>query len=126
MCMADGCDPNRVSRSEDRRARKSHTCDECRRTIQAGEPYQHTSGIDYDGYAFRHRICSHCRIGAEWLGTNCGGYVMTCVAEDLAEHSSEYNRPDLQEFVDAMTAQWVGLPIPAMPQPLKLGDARIG
>lgn len=126
MCMIDGCERSRVQRSNERKARKAHRCDECSREIAAGEQYEYTSGIDSEDYAFSYKMCAHCRAAALWLSINCGGYVMQGVQEDLEEHAGEYMRPDVGELAAGIRCKWYGRPIPALPPPLKLGDARVG
>jgi hypothetical protein len=130
MCMADGYDPNRVSRSITRKAIKEHRCAECSRTIAKGEQYHYDSGIDSEGFAFSHKTCAHCHVPAQWLSANCGGYVLCGIQEDLQEHVSEYARRDLARLFVAMRRDWRRfrggglMPIPKLPRPIKLGDAR--
>jgi len=42
------CEPQRFYHEERRRARKAHTCGECRETIQKGQMYRHAAGKDED------------------------------------------------------------------------------
>lgn len=39
--------------------RKAHRCDECRRTIEAGEHYEYISGC-WDGGVMVFMVCAHC------------------------------------------------------------------
>lgn len=126
MCMAEDADHCKASTTTQRKARKQHKCSECRRTIAPGERYEHTSGIDGEGDPFRHKVCQHCQVATAWLVANCGGWVMTMVAEDLFEHAGEYNRPDLGEMARNVMTKWEGKPVPELPRELRLGDARVG
>lgn len=89
MCMIDGCDPNELSFSAKRRARKEHKCSECRRTILPGESYQLNKAL-FDGCWNVNKVCSHCQVATEWLILNCHGYVTDMVREDIQEHIDEY------------------------------------
>lgn len=126
---ADGCS-NRCSTEKVRRAIKDHDCSECGRVIAKGEFYLSIKGIDMDGYAFNHKVCEHCMVVAEWLVTNCGGYLLHGVYEDISEHVEEYNRRDLARLQIGMKHNWKRLrkeglmPLPKLPAPIKLGDAR--
>ena len=44
---------------ETRKARKYHTCCECRRTIQPGERYEHVWGV-WEDTPDTHKTCQHC------------------------------------------------------------------
>lgn len=48
-----------VGSSEDRVARKEHTCEECRRTIPRGATYRHITGL-YDGGWWSAKVCARC------------------------------------------------------------------
>lgn len=132
MCMIDasGVCANRCSNTVTRKAVKNHRCDECRRTIAKGESYDFTSGINGEGYPFSHKICAHCQVVAEWLGINCGGYLLEGVQEDLQEHVEEYARVDLARLLIGMKHDWKRIrrdglmPIPKLPAPIKLGELR--
>lgn len=130
MCMVDGCDPNRVSRQITRKARKAHACQECGRQIAAGESYTYDSGIDSEGSAFSHKTCSHCHVVVQWLVVNCGGTLMHGVYEDIREHFDEYQRMDIARLVVGMERDWQRfksgslMPLPKLPRPIELGDAR--
>lgn len=132
MCMVDGSDgcENRVSNEKTRKAAKDHKCAECSRVVNKGELYRHIWGIDMDGYAFSHRICAHCMVVCEWLATNCGGYLLYGVHEDISEHVEEYNRRDLARLKIGMENDWKRLrkpglmPIPKLPAPIAAGELR--
>lgn len=135
MCMIDGCDEyDRANVERVCKARKQHKCDECYRLIEAGEPYLRCSGIESEGTPFVWKVCQHCKVGTDWLRVNCGGWLRGggFVAEDLREHADEYRRPDLLRHVVGANRKWqrkrghAGLrPVPHLPRPLKLGDARV-
>ena len=95
MCAIDGCDDNfTVYELRDiRKARKEHQCDECTRTIAIGEPYLYAFGV-FDGDGNSYHMCAHCRVAANWLRENCGGFLHCGVTEDIEEHIREY--PDLR------------------------------
>lgn len=133
MCSIDYCDArDRVHTTTHRRARKQHKCEECGRRIEAGERYRYTSGIDSDGFAFSHKLCSHCDVVAEWLVVNCGGWVRGGdeLYEDIRSHGEDCRRFDLYRLAAGMRHQWVRIrsrdrmPVPALPRSLRLGDAR--
>lgn len=50
-----------------RRARKPHTCCECKQTIRVGETYQYFHGV-FDGCPYSEHMCSTCReVGRAWF-----------------------------------------------------------
>lgn len=59
MCMCDDSTEPDVFRSEIRRARKAHRCDECRRVIPAGSRYRYVSGL-WDGRWDDFAFCLRC------------------------------------------------------------------
>lgn len=128
MCAIDGGERYDVYCEATRKAAKQHKCDECYRPILKGEIYRQTRGL-YDGHWSVNKVCSHCSVATEWLGTNCGGYMDQGVREDIEEHVDEYRRMDLARLAVGMRNKWKcirreGLmPIPKLPRPIKLGDA---
>ncbi len=73
MCMIDDLDPVEFAKSEFRRARKEHTCEECSRVIRIGERYRYCFMLaDGDNYQFA--ACEHCivaRVGVDGeIGSN--------------------------------------------------------
>lgn len=54
--------------NEVRRARKSHTCLLCGRTIGPGEIYRHQRNVDC-GDIWTWRNCAHCDVLLDWLYT---------------------------------------------------------
>lgn len=68
-------------------ARKQHRCDECGRTIAAGEQYKFATGLT-DDTVWTAKVCGHCLIAAAWLNENCGGYLYHAIHEDFADHAT--------------------------------------
>lgn len=77
--------------STDRKARKSHRCDECRRTITAGENYEYTFAI-FQGDPTNARTCSHCKSLREYVTANvpCFCWQHENMLEDAIETLREY------------------------------------
>lgn len=85
MCMI-GDDFVEMLRSEDRRARKEHRCEECRRTIEPGETYRFEAWV-FDGTLDQQKTCAHCVAYARpWLLDNCDGWIYQAMYEDIFEH----------------------------------------
>lgn len=105
----------------DRKARKAHTCLECRREIRAGEQYRHTV-YKFDGDLTSYKICLHCHVAAEWLMRECGGFLYSQIQDDILEHT-ESRRPygiDLFRVAVGMRRKWTKkngglMPIPKRP-----------
>jgi len=89
MCMIDDCDPVTPLTTREPKARKAHTCSECRRTIQPGERYRYQSFL-MEGDLDEHKLCDRCAIPVAWLRKNCGGYVYGMVHEEIVEHARDY------------------------------------
>ena len=130
MCMIEGCDERAHVWHESRqRAKKEHKCGECRRAIAVGEHYWRVWAISVDG-PFNGKWCEHCNVAKEWLWVNCGGSLLSGVEEDIAQHVEEYRRMDLARLDVGMRRRWRAfkrpglLPVPPLPRPIKLGDAR--
>jgi len=70
------------------KARKTHMCCECLRTIERGETYEQVSSL-YDGRWSRFKTCKHCLIAREFLEVECDSYTARDVLEELREHYSE-------------------------------------
>jgi hypothetical protein len=110
-------------------ARKPHKCCECHRTIKPGETYHRVFGKQ-DGDRFFDKWCTHCDVAKQWLWTNCGGSMLTMIEEDIHEHVNEYRRMDLARLDVGMRRGWKRvrreglMPIPKLPRPIELGDAR--
>jgi len=87
VCRIDYSDSPTFYSEKTRKAKKIHKCGECHREILPGEKYLYCCGT-WDNFT-QHKICSHCRVGAEWLNQECGGYIFTEIAEELWEHAQE-------------------------------------
>lgn len=59
-CSTDDFEPCRVYVERVRKAKKEHKCYECGEAIKIGTKYTEGSGIDGNGSAFRHRVCTPC------------------------------------------------------------------
>lgn len=133
MCMVDDADGQcSVWQESHRIARKGHRCQECGRKIAVGERYWYIF-IVYDGDGSGNKICAHCEIACDWLRANCGGFVMTMIADDIREHVAEYVNGPLARLSIQMGHFWryqygpkAGQlrPIPTLPPPIKEGAAR--
>ncbi len=130
MCRADGGEtPTVWTTKAVKAARKPHICDECRRTIEAGEPYRYAFMI-WEGDPTETHTCEQCNVGCRWLVENCGGWVVGEVAEELAEHAEEYPdiAPPLLVLVSGMKARWrdadgFQMAVPEMPPSFQLEHA---
>lgn len=71
-----------------RKARKRHKCGECKRFIEPGERYERVVG-KWDGDIETYLTCVHCVGARHWLEIECGGWLYTCIREDLEEHLGE-------------------------------------
>ncbi|MGL5059395.1 MAG: hypothetical protein ACRC62_05380 [Microcoleus sp.] len=106
MCLIDDCEASDFLYQEKRKARKKHTCSECRRAIAIGEEYIHSS-FKSDGKIYTNKSCEHCEIAASWLNKHCGGAVFFGVKEDLEEHySSGYREDGLQRILIGIRRGW--------------------
>jgi hypothetical protein len=129
--MIDGCDEafSAYRPPEQRRSKKARKCDECRRDIAIGERYWSAAGL-FEGHWDASVVCNHCHVACEWLKVNCGGWLFNGVFEDIEQHWDEYRRMDIARLVVGMKHKWRGprgergMPLPRLPRPLKLGDAR--
>ena len=91
MCMVDYADEDGGTSlgDETRKAKKAHRCDDCFRDISPGETYRIGKWAS-GGSVSTFKMCSHCRVAAEWLQGNCGGYLWGGILEDISEHVEEY------------------------------------
>lgn len=88
MCMVDDSDGSALVLRERRpRARTTHRCGECFRTILPGERYLAESFVS-DGHFGSHKTCAHCEVAREWLWCECGGIVYGGISEDVSEHAA--------------------------------------
>lgn len=88
MCAIDYDDPCDIQRSENRAARKPHTCEDCTRAIRPGERYMHYVWL-YEGRWSSLDQCRHCAALGAWMTVLCGGYPVGGLLEELAEHWEE-------------------------------------
>ena len=117
--MIDDSEPVDFCLQKVRSARKTHTCSECRRTIQVGEKYTHSS-YGVEGIVQVNKTCSHCEIAGQWLQKHCGGYCFGQIQEELQEHYSDgYREDNLRELLVGVHRGWKAfdsdrlLPLPA-------------
>lgn len=110
MCMIEDCDDYSIVWSKKKhRASKAWTCDECGRTIAAGEHYERFQGLSCDKYWWTCRTCAHCLVAREWLNRECGGFVYAGVREDLEDHWSDgplMRVPSLGRLIVGMRRRW--------------------
>lgn len=116
-CILDGWDgePADFCRTETRKARKSHRCCECRKTIQPGQRYEVCSG-SWDGGIQTFKTCQSCvEIRAKF---SCGGaFIFKALWNTLREEL--YQRltfgcldglsPQAKDKVIADWREWKGL-----------------
>ena len=119
MCAIDDAERCDVWNEGDKKARKPHVCSECRREIAKGETYRRIDAL-YDGHWTTSRQCQHCRVGADWLSEECGGYLMDGVCEEIHEHAQEYRSLALWRLVAGADRKWKRargglMPVPRMP-----------
>lgn len=107
MCIADydGEPAAFYHRDMIQRARKPHRCDECFRTIAAGESYERV-GAKWEGEVCTHRTCGHCLAARAWLDEVCGGWMHGMICEDLSEHLHDYRSLWLGRVVYGMERKW--------------------
>lgn len=122
MCRTDIDGDWACGSSKIRRARKSHKCSECERTIEPGEQYRYETCV-YEGFPSSTHICIHCEVPRSWLGTNCGTYQWGDIYADVEEHGLEYAALSLpmMRIAVGMRRKWLRfdgaglMPIPRMP-----------
>lgn len=108
--MVDDGDGWEFFREGDRRARKPHRCDECGRTIDAGEVYRFGSGLT-DGWFSQWKTCHQCVQACRWLNKVCHGYLINAAEEDLGHHirgeeEGELSSSHLVRLVRWMAYDW--------------------
>lgn len=89
----------------DRKARKTHVCEECGRNIEPGETYHYYAGR-WDGDFCNGKRCSHCEAVTHWLHAVCGGYMIGDLRGELAEHYWEGYGIWLGRAVVGMRRRW--------------------
>lgn len=118
MCLIDDADGMVLHfDSGVRKARQTHVCGECRRTIVRGEKYHFYTG-KWEGEVVTYKWCLHCQVGVDWLNANCSGWVFGRVLEDLQEHIAGcgpgHVGADMLLYVQAMEYRFGGgeMPVP--------------
>jgi hypothetical protein len=86
-------------------ARKAHVCGECDRVIDKGERYTRISYLS-EGSWGGSTLCQHCRVAADWLWFECGGFLCQAVLEDIHEHAEEYRSWALRKIEFGMKHKW--------------------
>jgi hypothetical protein len=89
MCMIDGAETVDCLVTTYRKARKTHRCSECGRTIAPAERYRADFTV-FDGEPHLYKCCAQCEAVRQWLNEECGGYVFGSVLEDMEDHLLEY------------------------------------
>ena len=85
MCNTDYDYPS-VYRKDYIRARKQHTCSECKGYIAPGDTYQYTFGV-WDGRADVFKTCIHCCVPQRWLLEECDGFLHGDLYSEILEHA---------------------------------------
>jgi len=120
MCMIEDAEFCTIWNVTNPKARKSHTCTECGRTIEAAEQYMRIESL-YDGFWSTQRVCSHCKVGADWLTKECHGFLAGGILEDIRQHAEEYRSFGLWRIIAGSDLKWKyksgrTMPVPAMPR----------
>lgn len=122
MCMIDDASDERVTVLHERHytAKKEHTCNECRRVINAGEHYMVERFI-HEGEAHTHKTCRHCERVRQWLNDECGGFLYGDIEEDIREHADEGYGLAVKMMAIGMERNWKRRdgrmwPLPRMPK----------
>ncbi|MBP9034977.1 MAG: hypothetical protein KBG29_13840 [Pseudomonadales bacterium] len=122
MCMIDDADYTVDVLAKTRpRAKRPHTCAECRRTIDPGETYLRETFLGEDREMVTHKTCAHCEVARNWLSAQCGGWCYGGVEEDVREHCFGHGYGmDLYRLAVGMAWRWRTprgrlLPVPALP-----------
>lgn len=106
MCSIDDSELFAIYESRERKARKPHTCAECRRDIAQGETYRLCKGM-LPGFGWmQSKICAHCCVGADWLIQECRGFSLDMVREEIHEHAQEYQKTGLWRLVAGADRKW--------------------
>jgi hypothetical protein len=108
MCAIDGAEYNDVHRITHVRARKTHVCEECTRSIAPGEVHQRLDAL-YEGRWILARTCAHCEAAGVFLDVLCGGYLVGGMGEELADHWDEYGTLGLGRIMVARRQHWRGV-----------------
>lgn len=128
MCRIDDGDPPTICITTNPIARACHRCTECGRVIGIRETYSRTKMLLEGGWE-TFKTCAHCRVADQWLRINCGGVVLTEMADELHEHAVEYRALaiPLLRVVVGMRRKWRWrdgriMPLPKLPPPIDLSE----
>lgn len=107
MCMIDDADGSvTMLASGERKARTTHKCSECRRTIAVGDTYLSERFV-WEGEFHNHKTCAHCLVARRWLSDECGGWCYGAVEDDLREHAQQsYYAVDVKRLAIGMQWRW--------------------
>lgn len=117
MCSIDDAEYPDVISGGHRRARKLHTCGECRRSIEPGEIYHYSQGLT-DGYWWSGKWCAHCEGAGQWLNRVCNGWLLDNLLDEMVDHFQEgYNSLEFGRLIVGMRRKWVNRAGELMPIP---------
>ena len=106
MCSTDYDFP-RLYKQNYRRARKGHSCDECRRTIDSGESYLYSFAVYWDNkHPYMYKTCINCCVPQKWLLLECGGFLHGGLYEEILEHAQEYRKMFLYRWAVNIKRKW--------------------
>jgi hypothetical protein len=105
MCAVDWDEPRFYSTVE-RKARKLHSCDECRRTINPGENYQYAVGL-WETKLSQFKTCRFCKVAQDWLLKECGIFLHGGLDEEIEEHANEYKKIFLYKWLIGIRSRWI-------------------
>jgi hypothetical protein len=90
-CACDYDPPSIYNCTPVKAARKEHQCEECRRTIRPGEPYELVWGM-WDGRSETFKTCSHCLALRDWVKAHvpCFCWAHGNIREDALETARGY------------------------------------
>lgn len=102
-CYCDYDPPSVWSETNIKAARKQHKCEECGRTIEAGEPYNYVWGI-WDGYDQTFKTCQNCKALRDFvtISTPCYCWAHGDSFEGLKEHLWECHKRAPDEMSGVM------------------------
>lgn len=104
--MSCDWDPATVYVSVKRKARKSHTCCECRGKIAVGETYELVTGL-WEGSWSTFKTCPDClpvRCALAATEDSCGGYLHGGLREELCNYAPSSDGPRLIGMYNASVA----------------------
>ncbi len=107
MCRIDDAERCEFNSAATFKARKTHKCGECYRTIEPGETYERAIGV-MQGDFFTYKTCAHCVAARGWLVRECRGYIYSQVEEELREHWREdgIHTRELARLIWGMRRKW--------------------